>query len=150
MPDDLHEVVAGQLRRVRQRYTTGRRTLITTLHTFARPVTATELIDADAASSISSLYRNLSVLEQCGAVRRVVSHDDSARYELSEALSEHHHHVVCSQCGTVADITLPVAIEDALHEAGLLARSAHGFHVDGHHLELIGWCAQCSQEQRSR
>lgn len=144
MSDDLHELVAGQLRRARQRYTTGRKAIITWLGELSRPVTVQELLDAGAATSISSLYRNLSVLEQCGSVRRVVSSDDTARYELSEALSEHHHHVVCSHCGTVTDITLPSSIEDALHQAGRLASQTHGFRIDGHHLELVGACAECS------
>lgn len=145
MSDDLHELVTAQLRRVRQRYTAGRRTIITTLRSLNRPVTVAELADAGAASSMSSLYRNLSVLEQAGSLRRVVSSDDQTRYELSELLLEHHHHVVCSHCGTVADITLPAAIEEAFARAGALAFDAHGFIVDGHHLELVGACADCSQ-----
>lgn len=144
MPDDLHDLVTAQLRRVRQRYTSGRRTIITALRSLGRPVTVTELADAGAATSISSLYRNLGVLEQSGSIRRVVSSDELTRYELSEALSEHHHHVVCSHCGTVADITLPPTIEEALAKAGALALRAHGFQVDGHHLELVGACADCA------
>ncbi len=145
MPDDLHELVSTQLRRARQRYTSGRRAIITTLRHLARPVTVSELADAGASASISSLYRNLGVLEQCGSVRRVISSDHQSRYELSEELSEHHHHVVCSHCGTVADITLPPAIEDALAKAGALAKGAHGFTIDSHHLELVGACADCSR-----
>lgn len=144
MSDELHDQVAGQLRRVRQRYTSGRQNLVSALFAMGRPVTVTELLDAGAASSISSLYRNLGVLEQCGAVRRVSSTDDAARYELSEELSEHHHHVVCSHCGTVRDITLPGSIEDVLHQASMLAQSAHGFHIDSHHLELVGACGDCA------
>ena len=144
MPDDLHNLVTAQLRRVRQRHTAGRRTIITTLRSLGRPVTVAELADAGAAASISSLYRNLGVLEQAGSIRRVVSSDDQTRYELSEVLSEHHHHVVCSHCGTVADITLPQTIEEAFVQAGELALAAHGFQVDGHHLELVGACANCA------
>jgi len=144
MSDDLHDLVSTQLRRARQRYTPGRRAIIASLATLRRPVTVTELTDGGAASSISSLYRNLSVLEQCGSVRRVVSSDDLTRYELSEALSEHHHHVVCSHCGTVADITLPPTVEDALAKASVLAQNLHGFRVDGHHIELVGACAACT------
>lgn len=143
MSDELHNQVASKLRRVRQRYTSGRHRLVASLQSVGRPVTVTELLDLDASSSISSLYRNLSVLEQCGAVRRVSSSDDAARYELSEELSEHHHHVVCSQCGTVRDITLPSTIEDVLITASELAQSEHGFLIEGHHLELVGTCRTC-------
>ena len=51
------------------------------------------------------MYRNLVVLEQAGVVRRVTSTDDFARYELAEDLTEHHHHLICSSCGTVDDFT---------------------------------------------
>lgn len=144
MSADIHAVVEEQLRRSRQRYTGGRRELVSLLCGLGRPVTIPELHESGASPSQSSLYRNLAVLEQCGAVHRVTSTDDVTRYELTEELSEHHHHVVCSACGRVDDVTLPPAIERALAEAAEEARRQRMYAVDSHRLELVGTCDTCS------
>ncbi len=141
---DVHDVVDEQLRRSRQRYTLGRRELVEVLRSTGRPVTIPELMQAGASQSQSSLYRNLAILEQCGAVHRLASTDDAARYELAEELSEHHHHVVCSMCGRIDDVVLPPAIERALSEAAKEAREQRDYLVDSHRLELVGTCAVCS------
>ncbi len=141
---DVHAIVDEQLRRSRQRYTLGRRELVERLLQLARPVTIPELMDAGASQSQSSLYRNLAILEQCGAVHRLTSTDDAARYELAEELSEHHHHVVCSICGRIDDVVLPPSIERALAEAASEAREQRDYVVDSHRLELVGTCADCA------
>lgn len=143
MSTDIHGTVDHQLRRTRQRYTAGRRQLVDLLADAGRPVTIPELMDLGAHQSQSSIYRNLAILEQAGAIRRLTSTDDTGRFELAEALSEHHHHLVCSGCGGIEDITLPDEIEDALHEAVDAAQRDRDFAVDAHHLELVGTCEDC-------
>lgn len=144
MTTDVHDIVDEQLRRSRQRYTGGRRQLVQTLMDAGRPVTIPELQEHGARQSQSSLYRNLATLEQCGAVRRLASTDDVARYELTEELSEHHHHLLCSLCGRLEDVVLPPRIEKALAEAAEEARRQTDFDVDSHRFELVGTCAGCS------
>lgn len=143
MSTDVHATVDQQLRRTRQRYTIGRRQLVDLLLRTDRPVTIPELVDLGARQSQSSLYRNLAILEQAGAVRRLSSTDDTGRFELAEELSEHHHHLVCSACGGIEDITLPDDVEDALHGAVAAAQRDRAFRVDAHHLELVGTCGEC-------
>lgn len=144
MAQDLHHIVDQQLRRTRQRYTSGRRQLVSLLSDAGRPVTIPELQDEGAQQSQSSLYRNLAILEQAGAVHRVASTDEVTRYELAEELSEHHHHVVCSECGRLDDIVLPPAIEHALVLAADEARTQKDFAVDSHRLEFVGVCTTCA------
>ena len=143
MAPDVHDIVDEQLRRTRQRYTRGRRQLVELLVDTGRPVTIPELLELGASQSQSSLYRNLAILEQCGAVERLTSTDDVARYELTEELSEHHHHVVCSVCGRIDDVVLPPAIERALGAAAAEAHDQRGYMVDSHRLELVGTCGSC-------
>lgn len=144
MGADIHATIDDQLRRSRQRYTLGRRQLVELLLSTGRPVTIGELLGLGAGQSQSSLYRNLAVLEQCGAVHRLSSTDDVARYELTEELSEHHHHVVCSVCGHIEDITLDEEVERALTSAADHAGAEHGYTVESHRFELVGICADCS------
>lgn len=144
MSEPVHAEIAQQLRRSRQRYTRGRRQLVDLLLDLDRPVTITELLERDAGQSQSSLYRNLAILEQAGAVRRLASVDDVARYELAEEHTEHHHHLVCSSCGRIDDVTLSGRAERALVDAVEVASGQHGYQVDAHRLELVGTCPGCS------
>lgn len=143
MSDEVHAEITQQLRRTRQRYTVGRRQLVDLLLGIDRPAAIPDLVEAGARQSQSSLYRNLAILEQAGAVRRVASVDDAARYELAEELTEHHHHLVCSVCGRIDDVIFPPAIEQALGAAADTAREQRGYLVDQHRLELVGTCPDC-------
>jgi Fur family transcriptional regulator, ferric uptake regulator len=143
MTEDPHTVVADRLHRGRQRYTGGRRALVTALLGAGRPLTIAELLRADADWSQSSLYRNLTVLEACGIVRRLPSTDGVARFEMAEELSRHHHHLVCSRCGRLDDVDLPPRVEATLHAVTAEAGEQLGYEVDEHRLELIGRCAEC-------
>lgn len=144
MHEDVHQEIHQQLRRSRQRYTLGRRRLVELLLDLERPATIAELLEGGAPQSQSSLYRNLAILEQAGAVRRLASVDDVARYELAEELTEHHHHLVCNLCGRIDDVTFPRGIENALGEAAEAANEQRGYTVDSHRFELVGTCPDCS------
>ena len=106
-------------------------------------MTITQILDLDGSLAQSSVYRNLTVLEEAGAVTRIVTRDDFARYELAERLTEHHHHLICSTCGDVADFSLSeeteAALDAALHRAAAKAK----FTVEAHRLDLLGVCASC-------
>ena len=140
---DLHDVVATRLRDAGQRYTTGRRAIVDRLQAAGQPLTIPEVL---AGSSLpqSSAYRNLAVLEQAGAVHRIVTSADFARYELAEDLTEHHHHLICSTCGTVEDFTAPPALERSLHKAVAEVEGATGFSAEHHRLDLLGTCKDCA------
>ena len=144
--DHIHDVAAARLRGTRQRYTSGRRALVRQLHDLHGPATISELQDGGSDSSTSSLYRNLAILEQCGVVHRVAAVDDTTRYELSEELSGHHHHLVCRNCGRVADLTLSDDVELALARAADQASRTSGFRVAAHNLEMVGTCEDCDPE----
>ena len=145
MDTALHDDVATRLRQARQRYTPARRALVDLLHQLQRPHTTQELLDADPSMSQSSLYRNLAVLEQADVVRRLTVSDDAARFELAEDVTgEHHHHLVCTSCGTIEDIEVDDDVEAAMHEAVDHAREERGFLTEFHRLELLGTCADCA------
>ncbi len=143
--DLLHDDVAGLLRSGDHRYTTGRRRVVTVLQEAGGPVTIPEVLERDRELAQSSLYRNLAVLEEVGAVTRIVTHDDHARFELAETLTDHHHHhLICTHCGSVTDFALSPDIETTLDiEFGRVAETAK-FQVDGHRLDLVGTCADCN------
>jgi Fe2+ or Zn2+ uptake regulation protein len=140
---DLHTTVSSRLRRLDQRYTGNRRALVDALVGSGRPLTPAELA-VDGGNALSSLYRNLGVLEDAGVLRRVASTDGQARYELAEELTEHHHHLVCRECGRVEDVDAPRRLETAMARVLDEVASASGFRAEEHRLDVVGVCARCS------
>lgn len=144
MSSDVHAVVAGRLADVDQRYTGARRSLVDVLAGAGRPLSIPEIVATSADLRQSSVYRNLAVLEQAGAVRRVQANDEHGRFELAEDLTEHHHHLVCTGCGTVTDFTAPARLERTVLRAIEEVAAGTGFHPQSHRLDLLGLCAACA------
>ena len=140
---DLHETVAARLRRVDQRYTAGRRQLVDILAGSGRPLSIPEILADRPTLPQSTVYRNGAVLEGAGALHRVVGADDFTRYELAEDLTEHHHHLVCTSCGAVADCTLSPELERAMARAVGEIAAGTGFRPERHRLDLLGTCPAC-------
>jgi Fur family transcriptional regulator, ferric uptake regulator len=141
---ELHETVEERLHRVGQRYTSNRRALVDAVLRARGPASIGDLLVGRRAVPQSSAYRNLAVLEQAGVIRRVITEEDFARFELDEGLTEHHHHLVCSNCGRIEDVAIPANVERSIGRTfDRLAKGA-GFASVGHRLDLIGRCRSCA------
>jgi len=143
-PGDLHRTAAERLGRDGQRYTVGRRAVVGVLGDADRPLTISEMLERDGCLAQSSAYRNLSVLERAGVVHRVVATDEFTRFELAEELTGHHHHLICSSCGAVADFTVAPELENTLAQAFAAVTASTGFHTEHHRLDLLGTCERCA------
>ena len=141
---EVDNEVAALLRRADQRYTTGRRRVVEALQAGVGPLTITQILEADPGLPKSSVYRNLTILEEVGAVTRILTGDDFSRYELAEHLTGHHHHLICSDCGDVADFRLEEAVESELDAVLHQAATRAGFDVNAHRLDLYGSCGKCA------
>ena len=142
---DLHQVAAERLQSAEQRYTSNRRAVVEVLEATLHPLTIPEILARRPGLALSSAYRNLAVLEETGVVHRIVSTDEFARYELAEDLTDHHHHhLICSACGSVSDFTAPDEVERSLAAALEQVASTSGFQADHHRLDLVGRCARCA------
>jgi Fe2+ or Zn2+ uptake regulation protein len=143
MTMDVHAVASSRLERVDQRYTAGRRDLVEVLADAGRPLVVAEIVERRRGLAQSSAYRNLSVLEQAGVVRRVPGADEFVRYELDEELTEHHHHLVCVKCGKVADYTMSDQLERSVRKTIAVITDETGFEPTAHQLDLFGLCTDC-------
>jgi Fe2+ or Zn2+ uptake regulation protein len=146
-----HPKVENSVVQHNQRYSSKRRAIVSMLETSDRPLTILEILQRSKSFkgtkneiAQSSLYRNLVVLEEVGAVQRVVSTDDNGRYELNEEILGHHHHMLCSICGDVRDVTVPAQLEEELDNALTQLAKRSGFKLDQHRLDLIGRCENCA------
>jgi Fur family ferric uptake transcriptional regulator len=98
-----------------------------------------ELRKARRPVGIASVYRALETLTDLRLVKRVDAGDGIARYERAAADGDHHHHLVCRDCGKVeafSDSRLERAIDRVAE--GL------GYSVEEHEVVLVGACADCS------
>jgi Fe2+ or Zn2+ uptake regulation protein len=80
-------------------------------------------------------------------VRRVTAHDEYSRFELAEDITEHHHHLLCTSCGSVTDITPTLAFEQVMARYVDSLAAANGFVSNDHRLDVIGTCAVCRDGQ---
>jgi len=86
-----------------------------------------------------TIYRTLEVLDKLGLICEVHA-GGSCRSYLVRRPSEHHHHLICSQCGAVVDFT-----DCNLGELGQRLSQETGFSIEGHLLEFIGICQACQK-----
>ena len=134
-----------RLRRANQRLTPNREALLEVLAQSGNgPLTIPEIRAVRPDLAVSSVYRNLVVLEQAEVVHRVVARGDFAYYELVEELTEHHHHVVCSSCGSVEDVPATATIEQSVRDVARQIARRTGFKTERHRLDLFGTCERCA------
>ncbi len=132
------------------RFSTGRQAVVNVLESTERPLTSNEIVERGRSHGLvlSSVYRNLVVLESSGVVQRVAGWDDSLRYELAEALTDHHHHhLVCTTCGVIRDFEASPKLERAITQAVAAIAINTGFDVRTHRFDLEGMCADCTEDQ---
>jgi Fur family transcriptional regulator, ferric uptake regulator len=132
--------VRGQLHARGLRWTPQRRVLVEVLARVDGHVTGPELVDGcraiDPATTPSTVYRTLDVLEELGLVSH--SHGLDGRQEFHVKPGAAHGHLVCSSCGGSWELG---AEEVAPLLAGL--RDGRGFDVAVDHLSIEGRCAAC-------
>jgi len=84
-----------------------------------------------------TIYRTLDLLTKLGLICEIHAGGNCRSYLLKRP-SEHHHHLICSDCGTVVDFT-----SCDLSEVERKLSDDTGFDINGHLLEFLGRCQQC-------
>lgn len=89
----------------------------------------------DPSTHLTTVYRNLDVLEEIGLIGHTHLGHGAPAYHLTE---DKHIHVVCHRCESVLSV-------DADLLSGVVAKMEqdHGFRVDVGHVTLSGECASC-------
>jgi Fur family transcriptional regulator, ferric uptake regulator len=130
-----------ELRRAGHRAGGARSAVLETLDREPCCLTAQEIFDSLRARGrkvgLASVYRTLELLSQLNLVRRV-DIGNSACYEPEHPGGEHHHHVVCEDCGKVAAFE-DEGLEDAIDRLGRRLK----YRVGVHEVVLRGACPDC-------
>jgi Fur family ferric uptake transcriptional regulator len=120
----------------------ARRGVLDLLNDQACALSALEIEDrlraGERSVSRASIYRILEELERLGAIQRVDIGQGIVRYEPVRADRNHHHHLVCDQCGALQPFSDP-ELERAIKRLSQRVPLA----VSDHEVVLHGSCADC-------
>jgi Fur family ferric uptake transcriptional regulator len=97
-----------------------------------------ELVSRGERVGLASVYRVLEALAEKRLVQRVDLGDGLARFEAMRDGDEHHHHIVCDDCGRIEPFA-DQRLERALREV----EKRSGYSVAGHDVVLRGACSAC-------
>jgi Fur family ferric uptake transcriptional regulator len=87
----------------------------------------------------ATVYRALAAMVDAGFVEVVGTRDGAAAYARCRSTG-HHHHVVCTSCGVVAEAACEL---DSVLER---LESSSGFRLTSHDLALRGVCPTCRKK----
>jgi Fe2+ or Zn2+ uptake regulation protein len=133
------EPLADALERAGYRMTEPRRAVVELIVAREGHFSAADLI-ADARArrlgvGRATIFRALDLFTALNVLERLDLPSGEHAYVPCEPLG-HHHHLVCSSCGRVADVEeVGLALGDVQRRTG--------WQVDSHRLELYGRCPRC-------
>jgi Fur family ferric uptake transcriptional regulator len=84
---------------------------------------------------LATTYRTVELLRRSGAVHPLLGEGRPAYVRCGPT---HHHHLVCTSCGTVEETDLCAAPDEAVFER------VHGFRATAHELDVYGTCRRCA------
>lgn len=107
-------------------------------------LSAQEIFDGIRADGgkvgIASVYRAVDQLADLRLVQRVDIGDGVARYEPAHTGGDHHHHLVCDDCGKVEAFS-----DQALEQALERVAGTRGYEMEAHEVVLHGACSSCKR-----
>ena len=126
------------------RLTAPRRAVVEAAQAGSGTFTADDLLQqlqSDAAGvGRATVFRTLDLLVQHGILDRLHRPDGCHTYVLSVGRERHHHHLICSDCGTVVQFE-QCDVDGMLSELSRQTR----FQISSHWLEVFGVCAACQR-----
>ncbi len=129
------------LKKANLKVTSARQAILETFSSDCKPINAEYIQEKlkGKGFNLVTIYRTLTSLETNGALKRVDLRKESTYYELAD---QHHHHVICTDCGRVEKFDACFA--ETLSKQAL--KSSEYFNSIGQHsLELFGVCNACAK-----
>ncbi|MDY6834876.1 MAG: Fur family transcriptional regulator [Chloroflexota bacterium] len=87
-----------------------------------------------------TVYRTLDLLTKLGLICEVHAEGNCHSYLVKRPSEQHHHHLLCSQCGTVVDF-----VDCGVEELQERLCQKTGFEIHDHLLEFVGCCRNCQK-----
>ena len=143
MPNPLESILMRRLRDSGLRVTPDRLTIFRELSATRRPLPKPDLVERLKSAGINqaTVYRVLELFTALNIVHAVLLPHGVVGYEPIPPFRDHHHHIVCASCGTMADL-----YECGVDHAIKRDLSGIGFIPISHSLEVVGLCSTCQSK----
>ncbi|MCT4687582.1 Fur family transcriptional regulator [Vallitalea sp.] len=123
--------------------TNQRKIIIEALYHSDKPISMEEWLlltkDKNPGINLSTIYRNIDVLEDLGLLEKIRPKDGNIKYTLN-LMENHAHFLICKRCGKAE------AIECCLSNEFKKIIEDKEFDLIEHNLELYGYCKECHSE----
>ena len=87
--------------------------------------------------SLGTVYRNLSILNRQGHIKKI---DFGSTFDRYDSNITEHHHFICEKCGSIKDITLPIN-KELYNRVDKMINSK----TERHRIEFYGLCNNCKK-----
>ncbi|MHB1023463.1 MAG: Fur family transcriptional regulator [Acidobacteriaceae bacterium] len=149
--EELHEAqdrFLSHLKRVGLKRTDQRDTILQTFLETRDHLSTEQLLQLvrkrDPKIGLTTVYRTLKLLTECGLASEVAFLDGVARYE-HQHKRRSHHHLVCTSCGASAEFFSPEV--DKLEKE--IGKRFH-YETTRHTFQIYGFCAECRKQRNGR
>ncbi|MDP9073546.1 MAG: transcriptional repressor [Actinomycetota bacterium] len=145
MAVDPVEVIIARIRDRGGRATDARRaTIRVLLNTGQSHLSADDIVNqvklAHPEVAESTIYRNLTTLEDLGVVEHVHLGHGPSTYHLTE---DGHQHLLCEECGKVIEVP-----EETFAPLAEQLATTYGFQIHPRHFAIMGRCRRCQTRRR--
>ncbi len=143
---EAQELFNSHLKRVGLKHTDQRDTILQTFLETREHLSTEQLHrlvqKRDPKIGVTTVYRTLKLLVDCGLASEVAFHDGIARYE-HQHNRRSHHHMVCTNCGSSVEFFSP-EVDKFEQEIG---RKYH-YETTRHTFQIYGICEECRKKAR--
>jgi Fur family ferric uptake transcriptional regulator len=99
---------------------------------------------AHPSIGLVTVYRTIEILAELGLICETHAGGSCHSY-LMRRPTEHHHHLICSDCGKVVDFT-----DCNLDKLERRLAQETNFKINGHLLEFLGQCRRCKEKNKAK
>lgn len=131
------------------RWTVPREAILDLLSSTSKHLSAKEIYAAlyrmYPGIGLTTIYRTMDLLVRMGLINKLNIGEGQSRYEFkSGEKKEHHHHLICTNCGKIIDYSdfIKEELELVKKTEKNLAKK-YNFIVRDHNIEFYGLCENC-------
>lgn len=139
----IEKKIENTLRQRGYKITPQRRTIIAAITAASEHLTPAAVYEVVRQQNrdigLVTIYRTLEILAELGLICEIHIGGNCRSYSIRRP-SEHHHHLICSDCGTVIDFT-----DCDLRELETRLSKETSFKIKSHLLEFLGQCRKCRE-----
>ena len=133
----MNSVLATIFANAQLRLTSPRTEIFNALKASNSPMTIVDLVKACPSIDKVSVYRTIKLFSDLN-ITSTITHGWKQSYELSAPFIPHHHHMVCTTCGSLTELQSD-KVENVINEIA----KQYNFSPSSHHFEVSGVCGAC-------